>query len=187
MTERRRIRLVQAIYGSIILTLMIQPIAIMGYSSYIWLIFMPLLLFFAFGANFKLIPSMIASYACGILWALVNGILSGALTGVLGVAGGNTLATIVMIFLILTIHENLLEGTIIGNVPALFMGLASTFFTFMIIPSNAPGITPVHLFGLFVYGVIMSVILAGGGFKLCSTIFGMDKTVKALTPKTSEH
>lgn len=187
MSERRRIRLVQAIYGSIILTLMIQPIAILGFSSYIWLIFMPLLLFFAFGANFKRIPSMIVSYACGILWALANGVLTGALTGVLGVAGGNTLATIIMIFLILTLHENLLEDTLLGNVPALFMGLASTFFTFMIIPQNAPSITPLHLFGLFVYGVLMSVVLAGGGFKICSSIFGMDKTVKALTPQGNNH
>lgn len=183
---RRKIRLTQALFGAIILTLMMQPIAILGFSQYIWMIFMPLLLFFAFGANFKVIPSMILSYGCGIAWALVNGLFIGLLSQFMSPMGANILAPVVIIFCILTVHENFLEGTIVGNVPALFMGLASTFFTFLIQPANAQPLTPLHVFAIFIYGVIMSVVLAGGGFALCRAIFGEAETIKALTPKERE-
>ncbi len=183
---RRKIKLTQALYGAIILTIMMQPMAILGYSAYIWMIFMPLLLFFAFGANFKVIPSMILSYGCGIGWALVNGIVLGQLSQFMNPIAANTLAPILVIFCILTVHENLLEGTIVANAPALFMGLASTFFTFLIQPANAEVLTPVHLIVIFIYGVIMSVVLAGGGFALCRAIFGEAETIKAFAPKERE-
>lgn len=183
---RRKIKLVQALFGAVILTIMMQPIAILGYSAYIWMMFMPLLLFFAFGANFKIIPSMILSYGCGIGWALVNGLFVGLLSGFINPIAANALAPIVIIFCILTVHENFLEGTLVGNVPALFMGLASTFFTFLIQPANAAPLTPIHLIAIFVYGVVMSVVLAGGGFAVCRAIFGETETVKAFTPKERE-
>lgn len=183
---RRKIKLVQALFGAVILTIMMQPIAILGYSAYIWMMFMPLLLFFAFGANFKVIPSMILSYCCGIAWALVNGLFIGLLSGFINPIAANALAPVVIIFCILTVHENFLEGTLVGNVPALFMGLASTFFTFLIQPANAAPLTPVHLIAIFVYSVVMSVVLAGGGFALCRAIFGEVETVKAFTPKERE-
>jgi hypothetical protein len=143
---------------------------------------MPLLLFFAFGANFKIIPSMIVSYVCGIGWALINGILAGVLSGFMDPIMANSVAPIPIIFLILTIHENFLEGSVAGNVPALFMGLASTFFTFLIVPSNAPHLTPIHLIVIFCYGIFLSVALAGGGFAICSAIFGKSQTVEAFEP-----
>lgn len=183
---RRKIKLVQALYGAIILTIMMQPIAMLGYSAYIWMMFMPLLLFFAFGANFKIIPSMILSYGCGIGWALINGLFVGLLSGFINPIAANALAPVVIIFCILTVHENFLEATVVGNVPALFMGLASTFFTFLIQPSNASTLTPIHLIAIFVYGVLMSVVLAGGGFALCRAIFGEIETLKAFTPKGRE-
>ncbi len=183
---RRKIKLTQALYGAIILTIMMQPMAILGYNAYIWMIFMPLLLFFAFGANFKVIPSMILSYGCGIAWALVNGLFVGLLSQFMNPIMANTFAPVVIIFCILTLHENFLEGTIVGNIPALFMGLASTFFTFLIQPANAQVLTPVHLIAIFIYGVVMSVVLAGGGFALCRAIFGETETVKAFTPKERE-
>lgn len=179
---RKKIKLTQALIGTIILTLMLQPIGMLGYSAYIWMIFMPLLLFFAFGANFRIIPSMIVSYACGIGWALINGVLVGVLSGFIDPIIANSVAPIPIIFLILTVHENLLEGTVVGNVPALFMGLASTFFTFLIQPANAQQLTPVHLIVLFCYGILMSVALAGGGFAVCSAIYGKDKTAEAFEP-----
>lgn len=183
MRINRKVRLVQALYGSIILTLMMQPIAMLGYDSYIWMLFMPLLLFFAFGANFKIIPSMIVSYICGIAWALVNGVLIGVLGGILPATVVNIAAPVIVIFCILTVHENFLSKTIVGNVPALFMGLASTFFTFLISPANAPAITPIHLIGFFLYGILLSVVLAGGGFAVCSLIFGKDTTINVFEEK----
>lgn len=176
MSINRKVRLVQAIYGAIVLTLMMQPLGILGYGGYLWMLFMPLLLFFAFGAQFKVIPSMIVSYICGIVWALANGVLSGVLGAILPANLVNLAAPIIIIFCILTIHENFFAKTIVGNIPALFMGLASTFFTFLLTPSNAPAITPIHLIAFFLYGIVLSVILAGGGFMVCSLIFGKTKT-----------
>jgi hypothetical protein len=183
MSINRKVRLVQALYGSIILTLMMQPIDMLGYDSYIWMLFMPLLLFFAFGANFKVIPSMIVSYMCGIAWALINGVLIGVLGGILPATVVNIAAPVIIIFCILTVHENFLSKTIVSNVPALFMGLASTFFIFLISPANAPSITPIHLIGFFLYGILLSVVLAGGGFAVCSLIFGKDTTIKIFEEK----
>ena len=176
MSLNRKVKLVQALFGAIVLTIMMQPMGILGYGGYIWMLFMPLLLFFAFGAQFKVIPSMIVSYICGVVWALANGILSGILSGFLPAGVVNLAAPIIVIFCILTVHENFLAKTIVGNIPALFMGLASTFFTFLITPANAPAITPIHLVGFFLYGILLSAILAGGGFLVCSIVFGKDKT-----------
>lgn len=183
MSDNRKVKLVQALYGAIVLTLMMQPIGMLGYGGYIWMLFMPLLLFFAFEAEFKVIPSMIVSYICGVVWALANGILSGILGSFLSVTVVNFAAPIIIIFCILTVHENLLAKTIVGNIPALFMGLASTFFTFLITPSNAPAITPIHLVVFFLYGILLSIILAGGGFLVCSLIFGKEKTVAVFEGK----
>lgn len=183
MSINRKVRLVQAIYGAIVLTLMMQPIGMLGYGGYLWMLFMPLLLFFAFGAQFRIIPSMIVSYICGIIWALVNGVLSGALGTILSANMVNLAAPIIVIFCILTVHENFLAKTIVGNIPALFMGLASTFFTFLLTPSNAPVITPIHLIGFFLYGIVLSVLLAGGGFLFCSKIFGKAQTVAVFEGK----
>ena len=179
---RSKIKLTQALFGAVILTIMMQPLGMMGYGSYIWMIFMPLLLFFAFGANFKIIPSMVVSYACGIAWALVNGLFIGVLSGVMDPMVANMIAPIPVIFCILTLHENFLEGTVAGNVPALFMGLASTFFTFLIQPANAQQLTPIHLIAIFIYGIVMSVVLAGGGFAICRALYGEAETIEAFTP-----
>jgi hypothetical protein len=185
MSINRKVKLVQALYGAIALTLMMQPMGMLGYGGYIWMLFMPLLLFFAFGAEFKVIPSMIVCYVCGVAWALVNGILSGVLGGFLSAGVVSFAAPIIVIFAILTVHENFLQKSIFGNVPALFMGLASTFFTFLIKPENAPAITPVHLVGFFLYGILLSVVLAGGGFLVCSLIFGKEKTTAVFEGKES--
>ena len=183
MSINRKVRLVQALYGSIALTLMMQPMGIFGYGAYLWMLFMPLLLFFAFGAQFKLIPSMVVCYVCGVAWALINGIFSGVLGSFLPESAVNIMAPIVVIFCILTVHENFLQNTIFGNIPALFMGLASTFFTFLVKPANAPELTPIHLIIFFIYGILLSVVLAGGGFLVCSLIFGKEKTESVFITK----
>ena len=186
MTERRKIKLVQAAYGAVLLTLGMQPIGMLGYGEYIWMLFMPLLLFFAFGADFKLVPSMIVCYLCGLFWAMINGILTGFLGSFLNTGLVNILTPVVVIFLLLTVHENFLEKTIFGNLPALFMGLASLFFTFLIKPANAAPITPIHLAVFFVYGVILALLLSGGGLMFCSLFFGKEKAMGALIPAQEE-
>ena len=75
MKDERKVRLIQAGFGAVILTILMQPIFILGYSEFVWLVFLPLILFFALGADFKKIPSMIIGYICGVLWAMFNNVL----------------------------------------------------------------------------------------------------------------
>lgn len=177
MSDERKIRFVQAAFGAVILTLLMQPVFIIGYAEYVWLIFLPLVLFFALGADFKKIPSMIVCYICGVLWAMINGAIGGVFESFLPFEVANLITTILVIFCILTIHENFLAKTIFGNVPALFLGLATTFFTFFIVPSNAEPITPIHLVLLFIYGIVLTCALVGGGFAVCSMIFGKERVL----------
>ncbi|GAU76880.1 DUF1097 family protein [Fusibacter sp. 3D3] len=183
MDIKNKVLLVQALFGAVALALLMQIPAILGFGAYLWMLFLPLMLFFAFGADFKRIPSMIVCYIVGIGWAMINGMLMGILIPLVGPIWGNIIGAAVVVFLVLTLHENLLSKTIFGNVPALFMGLATTFFTFLIVPANAPLITPLHLIGFYLYGIFMTVILAGGGFKICSIIFGMETTIEAFKDK----
>lgn len=180
MTDRRKIKLVQALTGAVVLTLLMQVMVLFGYSQYIWMLFLPLLLFFALGANMKLIPAMIVGYLCGVAWALVNGLVMQLFSSLSGGNPfvGNILPTIIVIFLILTTHENLLEGTIFGNIPCIFLGLATSFFVNMMqIP-----ITPIHLICFFLYGLLLSVALVVVGGAVCSAIFGKDRAMAALMP-----
>lgn len=177
MNIKNKVLLVQALFGAFILSILMSIPAALGYDAYVWMLFLPLMLFFAFGADFKRVPSMIVCYILGVGWAMINGLLMGVLIPLLGPALGNMIGPFIVVFLVLTIHENFLGETIFGNVPALFMGLATTFFTFLIVPANAPAITPLHLIGFYLYGTFMAVVLAGGGFKICSMIFGMETTI----------
>ena len=43
--------------------------------------FLPLLLFFALGADFKKIPAMIIGCVCGRLWSIVNALVMQLLLG----------------------------------------------------------------------------------------------------------
>ncbi|AKN32216.1 hypothetical protein Ccar_15650 [Clostridium carboxidivorans P7] len=173
MSIKRKALLIQGAFGAVILTLLMQPMGAFGFANYNWMLFVVLLLFFAMGADFKKIPSMIVCYPIGILWAMLNGVLIGALKDLPPWTSGVGL-TIVVIFSILTVHENLLRDTIFANIPALFLGLAETFFIFSIHPANAPAITPFHLFGFFLYGMIMSVVLVAGGGALCNIFLGKE-------------
>lgn len=179
----RKVHLVQAFTGAVVLTLLMQPMALIGYGSYTWLLFLPLLLFFALGAQYKNIPSMIVCFACGEIWAVLNGLLMTVLNNIMPSMASGIVGAIIIIFCLLTVHENFLAKTIFGNVPALFLGMAETFFTYMIKPANAPALTPFHLFGFFLYGLVLSVALVGGGFLVCSLIFGKEKTVAVFTGK----
>lgn len=173
MSIKRKALLIQAAFGAVILTLLMQPMVALGFGNYNWMLFVVLLLFFAMGADFKKIPTLIVCYPIGILWALLNGVLMGAMKGLPAWVSGIAL-TIAIIFSILTVHENLLRDTIFGCVPALFLGLAETFFIFSIQPANAPAITPVHLFVFFIYGLFMTSILVLGGGALCNAILGKE-------------
>ncbi|MBV7276425.1 DUF1097 domain-containing protein [Clostridium sp. PL3] len=173
MSIKRKALLIQGAFGAVILTLLMQPMGALGFGNYNWTLFIVLLLFFAMGADFKKIPSMIVCYPIGILWAMANGMLIGVMKGLPGWIP-NIALTMITIFCILTVHENLLRDTIFGNIPALFLGLAETFFIFSIQPANAPAITPFHLYGFFLYGMIMTVVLVLGGGALCNIIIGKD-------------
>lgn len=173
MSIKRKALLIQAAFGAVILTLLMVPMGIMGFKCYNWMLFIVLLLFFATGADFKKIPSMIVCYPIGILWAMLDGVLIGTLKELPEWTSGIVL-TMVIIFCILTVHENLLRDTIFGNIPALFLGLAETFFVFSIQPANTIIITPLHLYGFFLYGMVMTLILVIGGGMLCNIIIGKD-------------
>ena len=74
MTDRRKIKLVQALTGAVVLTILMQGMTLLGMPQYTWMLFLPLLMFFALGANFKNIPSMVICYAVGELWWLHLGL-----------------------------------------------------------------------------------------------------------------
>lgn len=173
MSIKKKALLIQAAFGAVVLTLLMQPMGALGFGNYNWMLFVVLLLFFAMGADFKKIPSMIVCYPIGILWAMLNGILMGVLKDYPAWVS-NIGLTVVIIFSVLTIHENLLRDTILGNIPTLFLGLAETFFIFSIQPANAVAITPFHLYGFFLYGLLMTVVLVVGGGALCNVIIGKD-------------
>lgn len=178
MLNNQSVRLVQALTGAVVLTLLMMPMSIFGFGQYIWMLFLPLLLFFAFKAQFKLIPSMIVCYACGVVWAYISGILQNLFASFAPEMVVNTVPTIICIFLILTVHENWLSKTIFGNVPSLFLGMSTTFFVFMI----GVDITGIHLIAFFIYGIILSVLLVLAGTGVCTLIFGKKRVQETFAP-----
>lgn len=179
MKDRKKIKLVQALVGAIVLTLLMQVMVLVGYTQYIWMLFLPLLLFFALGADFKKIPEMIIGYICGVIWAFLNGLVmqlfaSFSSSPIIS----NILPTVIVIFLILTVHENLLENTIFGNIPCIFLGLSTSFFVSML---QMP-LTPFHLVAFFVYGLVLAVLLVVCGMLVCRAIFGKERAMKAIMP-----
>ena len=90
--------------------------------------------------------------------------------------------TILVIFCILTVHENIFEGAVFSNIPCIFMGMATSF---MMIFFQLP-ITYLHLFGFWCYGTVLAVCLVLGGMGMCSAIFGKERAAKALMPKDAQ-
>ncbi len=181
MKGRKTIKLVQAATGAIALTLLMQLMGVFGYGQYTWMCFLPLLMFFAFGADFKKIPEMLASYAVGEVWCVINSLVMSVFVSAFGADNmvmSNIVPTILVIFCILTTHENLLEGKICSNVPCVFMGLATSFFTFMLQQPINFG----HLFAFWAFGIALAVCLVMSGTLVCSAIFGKERTIQALTP-----
>ena len=174
---KTKIKLVQSATGAVVLTLLMQVFTLTGFVQYMWMLFLPLLLFFALGADFKKIPSMIVCYVCGVVWAIVNGLVQDLFRLFSPEIVVNIVPTILIIFAILTVHENLLFTTIFGNIPALFLGMSTTFFVFM----SGADITPLHLIGFYLYGIVLSVALVMSGMAVCSAIFGKEKAVEAIT------
>lgn len=177
MSDRMKVKMVQSLVGAVVLTILMQFFAAAGFGQYIWMLFFPLLLFFALGADFKKIPSMIVCYICGIIWAHINGIVQGLFGQFAPEMVVNIVPTILIIFLVLTIHEGFLAKTIFGNIPCLFLGMCTTFFVFML----GVDLTPIHLIGFYLYGILLSVVLVISGVTVCSAIFGKDKAMKAIT------
>ena len=176
MNDRMKVKIVQSLTGAVVLTLLMQVFAVTGFAQYMWMLFLPLLLFFALGADFKKIPSMIVCYICGIAWAYINGVVQGILASFAPEIVVNTVPTILIIFLVLTVHEGFLAKTIFGNIPCLFLGMATTFFVFML----GIELTPIHLAGFYLYGIFLSVVLVVSGMTVCSKIFGKERTMKAI-------
>lgn len=174
MSGKLKVGLVQSLAGAIILTLLMMPMGMLGFGQYIWMLFLPLLLFFAMGAQFKLIPSMIVCYICGVVWAYISGLLQSAFGAFAPQIVVETVPTIITIFLILTIHENLLANTTFGNIPSLFLGMCSTFFVF----TMNIDITPFHLIGFYIYGIVLVAVLVLGGGAVCNLAFGKENVQK---------
>ena len=184
MSDRNKIKLVQALSGAVVLTILMQGMTLLGMPQYIWMLFLPLLMFFALGADFKKIPSMLIGYAVGELWCVVNSLVSGAFAAAFGdnPVLSQLIPTILVIFCILTVHENIFEGAVFSNIPCIFMGMATSF---MMIFFQLP-ITYLHLFGFWCYGTVLAVCLILGGMGMCSAIFGKERAAKALMPKDAQ-
>lgn len=176
MNERMKIKMVQSLTGAIVLTLLMQVFALTGFMQYMWMLFLPLLLFFALGADFKKIPSMIVCYVCGVAWAFVNGMVQDMFRSFASEIVVAIVPTIIIIFLVLTVHEGFLVNTLFGNIPCLFLGMATTFFVFML----GIDLTPIHLICFYLYGIFLSVVLVISGMTVCNKIFGKERTLKAI-------
>lgn len=177
MKNVKVIRLVQSFVGAVVLAfLMLIPIAL-GFGPYVWVLFTPLLLFFALGAKFKLIPGIILCFACGVLWiygfTTVQSFIKGLTTSPVVT---ELIPNIMLVFLVLTVHENLLRKTPFGIVPAVFLGMAITFYA-IFSPATINGL---HLIGLFCYGIIMTIALMLGGVLVSSLIFGKEAALAAI-------
>jgi hypothetical protein len=186
MTIKRKALLIQAAFGAVVLTLLMQPVVALGYQNYNWMLFLVLILFFAMGADFKKIPSIIVCYPIGVCWGTLNVKLMDAMAGLPPVIP-YVLLTAVIIFALLTVHENLLRDTIFGNVAAIFLGFCETFFIFSIVPANAPAITQIHLVIFFFYGLLMTLALVVGGGALCNKFVGKDWPKYVFGGQPEEH
>jgi len=178
MSDRMKIKMVQALVGAVTLTLLMMVFSFTGYAQYTWMLFLPMVLFFALGADVKKLPSMIVCYICGVAWAYINGFIEGLFPEPLN----HIIPSIIVIFLVLTIHEGFLIKTVFGNVPALFLGMATTFFVvFMQVD-----ITPIHLICFYLYGIVLTMALVFVGMGVCSAIFGKERAFKAIVGEPEE-
>ncbi len=178
MKSSKAIKIFQALVGSIILSILLIVPGVIGYGMYIWMLFLPLILFFALGANVKLIPSIILCYMCGVAWAY----LSHALQLFLGQYSTSdfviqTLPNTLLVFLVLVVHDNFLSKTPFGVVPSVFLGMASTFFAF----TFAQQINGLHLLAFFCYGLVMTLALVFGSTALSGLVFGKEAAIAAAT------
>ena len=176
MSTERKAKLVQAAVGAVALTALMQPVMLLGYQNFVWVLFLPLLLFFALGANPKVIAPMIVGFICGQLWGVVNGLLITGLDAFLPTALAGVLGAIVVIFGMLTVHENYAARTVFGNVPAVFMGMALMFFISSITPTEGPELNPFLLLGFWLYGIVLALALIFSGVAACKAVFGKDWT-----------
>jgi hypothetical protein len=169
-------RLIQAAVGAVVITLLMQPVFLIGYGIYVWLLILPLLLFFALGADPKVLPAMMVSFAAGQTWAALMGLGITALGGFLPPAVAGLVVPTLVIFAMLFLHEGSLARTVAGNIPALFMGLALTLFAVNVIPAGGPRLSPLHVFGFFVYGCVLCLALLGASVAACRAALGRDWT-----------
>lgn len=187
MEIRTKAGLIQAAVSAVVLAVLMQPAFILGYGDYVWLLFMALPLFFALGANVRGVWSLALCFAVGQGWALLLGFTIGALSGPLGQALGSITAGIVVIFPMLLVHATLLQRTFLGNVPALFTGMALTFFATNVVPPDGSTFTPLHVTGLFLYGLVLAVTIVVLGGRLCGVVLGKDWRTRLGEEPSSEQ
>jgi hypothetical protein len=171
----KKIGFVNALVGSIILNIFIVPLGAFGYTEHIWVLFTPLLIFFALGGDFKKIPSISLCFVVGILWFLIGRGIAVSLP--LPMAAGMTIGLTIAIFGILFVHECLLKETILGTVPSVFLGFSLTSYSVNAVPEGVIHLTPIHLIVLFALGLLAIAVLMVTSFAVCSLIFGKEKTV----------
>lgn len=183
MKNVKVVRLLQAFTGAVVLALLMSIPVALGFGPYVWILFTPLLLFFALGAKFKLIPGVILSFACGVLWIYGFMTVQGFIKGLTAAPVLTELIpNIMLVFLVLTVHENLLCKTPVGIVPAVFLGMATTFYA-VFSPATINGL---HLIALFCYGMIMTVALMLGSITVSSLVFGKEAALAAIPGSASE-
>ncbi|WP_062380870.1 DUF1097 family protein [Demequina pelophila] len=172
MSIDRKASLIQAAAGALVLTLLIQPAFALGYASVVWLLFLPLPVFFAMGPNPRNLPGMAASFVAGQLWCWLHLSAMDVLAGVLPMPAAGMIVGVVVVFAMLAVHQVALARTVVGCVPALFMGFSLSFFVADLAPAGTPLLNPFVLTGMWAYGLVlcMALLLAGGA--ACRLILG---------------
>jgi hypothetical protein len=176
----KKIGLVRSLFGAILLNALVAPLGILGYGDYIWMVFTALVIFFALGADMKKLPTIIVSFICGVAWWMAGSVLTEIFSSSMPHPAAEGLGISVMVFLILFIHEVVLQKTVAGTVPSVFLGFALTAFALTPVVEGAIQLTPFHVVGIFLYGIVLTVVLMVGGFGICSLIFGKEATLASL-------
>ena len=143
-----------------------------GYTpliQFLWVGFMTMIIYFAAGGqkDWALAGRMICSFVCGLLWGQLSNLIHVAVFPVNQLLA-SILDYLVLVFLLLFVHLGLLNKTVFGFVPTVFLGLATTIgFWGRPFPYEGHGMmgslsTPVGmliLLCLCVFGIVFSLMI----------------------------
>jgi hypothetical protein len=170
---------IRAAFGAILITVLMMPFqALTPFASYSPLLILPILLFFALQAPTKALLGMFLSFASGVGWAALFMLVSAALPGVPFEAKLGVGITFV-IFLVLSVHPDLLGRTPLGVLPAVLLGVVLSLLVMLVNPllqAGAPQLNLLWLVAIFGYGCLMTLVLVLAEHRLLGAVLREDRS-----------